>query len=254
MQLHLAVVVLHVERALRVVDRRDAAEAPRPAALPIGAHALAAHVVRLDVAGAHRLHARGRHVLLEVAVLVLDREDAKLGVDRDDPPRVPAAMPLEVCPHDVPDAKRVERVGQLDRDGVDALARDVRLEVAVVVQDVQRVVLPVDREQLPRIEHAAPRPVGSHKVSDFKALLRRQHRRRRRVRHGDGREEGARQQPVLRPLPRHLQRRRPRRAPKAIVAARRGAIRRAARAHVGSLGRLANVPAARAGAERAPQQ
>jgi len=68
--LDLAVIVLHVERALQQVYRLHPAEAPRAARVPVGPHAIAPHVVILDVRRAERLHARRRHVLLEVAVLL----------------------------------------------------------------------------------------------------------------------------------------------------------------------------------------
>jgi hypothetical protein len=87
-------------------------------------------------------------VLLEVAVLVLEREDAELGVDRDDPTRVPRAVPLEVGLDDVAHREGVKGVGEFDRDPVEALARDVGLEVAVVVEHIDGVVVAVDREHL----------------------------------------------------------------------------------------------------------
>ena len=87
-------------------------------------------------------------MLLEVAVLVLEREDAELGVDRDDPTRVPRAVPLEVGLDDVAHREGVKGVGEFDRDPVEALARDVGLEVAVVVEHIDGVVVAVDREHL----------------------------------------------------------------------------------------------------------
>ena len=69
-RLDLAVIVLHVEGALEHVYRLHPAEAPRAARVPVGPHAVAPHVVILDVRRAQRLHARRRHVLLEVTVLV----------------------------------------------------------------------------------------------------------------------------------------------------------------------------------------
>eukprot|EP00965_Chrysotila_dentata_P144198 4762354-Pleurochrysis_carterae.AAC.1 len=51
----LSIVILHVERTFLGVDGDDAAEAPRAAALPVRAHAVAADVIALDVAAAQRL-------------------------------------------------------------------------------------------------------------------------------------------------------------------------------------------------------
>ena len=120
----------------------------RAPALPVGAHAVAADVIGLDVRAGQRVDARGGDVLLEVAVLVLEREDAELRVDRDDPPRVPRAVALEVGLDDVAHREGVKGVGELDRDPMKAFARDVGLEVAVVVEHVDGVVVAVDREHL----------------------------------------------------------------------------------------------------------
>lgn len=69
-RLDLAVIVLHVEGALEGVYRLHPAEAPGATGVPVGPHAVAPHVVILDVRRAERLHARRWHVLLEMAVLV----------------------------------------------------------------------------------------------------------------------------------------------------------------------------------------
>ena len=87
-------------------------------------------------------------MLLEVAVLVLEREDAELRVDRDDPTRVPRAVALEVGLDDVPHREGVKGVGEFDGHSVKALARDVGLEVTVVVEHIDGVVVAVDREHL----------------------------------------------------------------------------------------------------------
>ena len=79
-RLDLAVIVLHVEGALEHVYRLHTAEAPRAARVPVGPHAVAPHVVILDVRRAQRLHARRRHVLLEVTVLVRVRDRVRVGV------------------------------------------------------------------------------------------------------------------------------------------------------------------------------
>ena len=75
MHFHFAVVVLDVEGSLGVVDSAYAAEAPRAAALPVRPNPLTVQVVVFYVPRRHGLYARRRDMLLEVAILILERED-----------------------------------------------------------------------------------------------------------------------------------------------------------------------------------
>jgi len=55
---------------------------------------------------------------------------------------------------------------------MNTLSWHMRFKVAIVVEDVDRVILVIDRKHLPRIEHAPPRPVCTHKIADLEAAIR----------------------------------------------------------------------------------
>jgi len=67
-------------------------------------------------------------------------------------------------------ADLVEGVSKLDADCVQPLAGHVRLEIAVVVQNVDCAVLAVNGEDLSRVKHAPPRPISTHVVAHLEGL------------------------------------------------------------------------------------
>lgn len=109
-------------------------------------------------------------MLLEVAIQVFHGEHAELGVNGDDAACVPRAVSPEVDLDNVAHAEGVEGVSKLDADCVQPLAGHVRLEIAVVVQNVDCAVLAVNGEDLSRVKHAPPRPISTHVVAHLKGL------------------------------------------------------------------------------------
>eukprot|EP00962_Isochrysis_galbana_P020590 scaffold6016_cov119-Isochrysis_galbana.AAC.13 len=99
----LSVIIDDVEGTVGAMHGADAAEHPGPAPLPVGPDALPTGIIGLDAPLRHGTYARGRDVLLEIPVVVLDGEDAECAVYGDDAAGAPRPVPAKISADQVVD-------------------------------------------------------------------------------------------------------------------------------------------------------